>query len=227
MMYTQNKFRIVSKKAIGRDIYSFEIHCPVVAQAAMPGQFVHIRANGFTLRRPISIAGIGETTLRIVFEIRGEGTAEIARLNEGDLIDMLAPLGHGFTLNEDFRKVVLIGGGIGNLLDRLFRGFVVDYLSLSFFPPVCNFADYCITFGAVLFIIVLFTQNGDGKKALTKDTENASDLSVSETVDSSAQIAAVTDNAHTTTDSAHTVTNSTDNADTSALENTDGEADGS
>ena len=113
MMYTQNKFRIVSKKAIGRDIYSFEIHCPVVAQAAMPGQFVHIRANGFTLRRPISIAGIGETTLRIVFEIRGEGTAEIARLNEGDLIDMLAPLGHGFTLNEDFRKVVLIGGGIG------------------------------------------------------------------------------------------------------------------
>ncbi len=98
MMYTQNKFRIVSKKAIGRDIYSFEIHCPVVAQAAMPGQFVHIRANGFTLRRPISIAGIGETTLRIVFEIRGEGTAEIARLNEGDQIDMLAPLGHGFTL---------------------------------------------------------------------------------------------------------------------------------
>ena len=112
-------------------------------------------------------------------------------------------------------------------LDRLFRGFVVDYLSLSFFPPVCNFADYCITFGAVLFIIVLFTQNGDGKKALTKDTENASDLSVSEPVDGSAQIAAVADNAHTATDSTHTVTNSTDNADTSALENTDGEADGS
>ena len=123
-------------------------------------------------------------------------------------------------------SVLIIGGGIGNLLDRLFRGFVVDYLSLSFFPPVCNFADYCITFGAVLFIIVLFTQNGDGKKALTKDTENASDLSVSETVDSSAQIAAVTDNAHTATDSTHTVTNSTDNADTSALKNTDGEADG-
>ena len=112
-MYTQDKFRIVSKKAIGRDIYSFEIYCPVAAQAAVPGQFVHIRANGFTLRRPISIAGISEDTLRIVFEIRGEGTAEIAKLNEGDLIDMLAPLGHGFTLSEDFSKVVLIGGGIG------------------------------------------------------------------------------------------------------------------
>lgn len=112
-MYTQNKFRIVSKRAIGRDIYSFEIYCPDVAQAAVPGQFVHIRANGFTLRRPISIAGISETTLRIVFEIRGEGTAEIAKLNEGDLIDMLAPLGHGFTISDKFKKVVLIGGGIG------------------------------------------------------------------------------------------------------------------
>ncbi|MBP3747185.1 MAG: dihydroorotate dehydrogenase electron transfer subunit [Ruminococcus sp.] len=112
-MYFQGKFRIVSKKAVGRDIYSFEIECPLPACEAQPGQFVHIRANGFTLRRPISIAGIGDDTLRIVFEIRGEGTAEIARLNEGDQIDMLAPLGHGFTLMPEAKKVVLIGGGIG------------------------------------------------------------------------------------------------------------------
>ncbi len=52
---------------------------------------------------------------------------------------------------------LIIGGGIGNLIDRLFRGFVVDYLQLSFFPPVCNFADYCITIGAVLMVVfVLF-----------------------------------------------------------------------
>ena len=115
MKYIQDQFRIASKKAIGRDIYSFEIYCPAAAQAAVPGQFVHIRANGFTLRRPISICGIDKDkgTLRIVFEIRGEGTAEIARLNEGDLIDMLAPLGHGFTLMPEAKKTVLIGGGIG------------------------------------------------------------------------------------------------------------------
>ena len=40
---------------------------------------------------------------------------------------------------------LIIGGGIGNLIDRIFYGFVVDYISVSFFPPVCNFADYCIT----------------------------------------------------------------------------------
>ncbi len=115
MKYTQGKYIITRKTAIAKEIYSFTIQCPEVAEAAQPGQFVHIRANGFTLRRPISICGIDKEkgTLRIVFEIRGEGTAEIAKLNEGDLIDMLAPLGHGFTLMPEAKKVVLIGGGIG------------------------------------------------------------------------------------------------------------------
>lgn len=115
MKYTQGSYIICEKHAIARETYSFTINCPEVAQAAQPGQFVHIRVNGFTLRRPISICGIDKEagTLRIVFEVRGEGTAEIAKLNKGDLIDMLAPLGHGFTVNFDFKRVVLIGGGIG------------------------------------------------------------------------------------------------------------------
>lgn len=115
MKYTQGRYIITEKSAIAREVYSFTVSCPEVAAAACPGQFVHIRANGFTLRRPISICGIDREkgTLRIVFEIRGEGTAEIARLNKGDLIDMLAPLGHGFTVDNSFGKVVLVGGGIG------------------------------------------------------------------------------------------------------------------
>lgn len=50
---------------------------------------------------------------------------------------------------------LIIGGGIGNLVDRIFYGYVIDYLSLSFFPPVCNFADYCITIGTVILMIYL------------------------------------------------------------------------
>ncbi len=54
-------------------------------------------------------------------------------------------------------SALIIGGGIGNLIDRVFYGYVIDYLSISFFPPVCNFADYCITVGTVLLLIyVLF-----------------------------------------------------------------------
>ena len=115
MKYTQGKYIITDKQAIAREIYSFEISCPEVAALALPGQFVHIRVGSFVLRRPISICGIDREkgTLRIVFEIRGEVTAEIAQLNKGDVVDMLAPLGHGFTVNDSFKKVVLIGGGIG------------------------------------------------------------------------------------------------------------------
>ena len=115
MKYTQGQYIIADKTAIAREIYSFTISCPEVAAVACPGQFVHIRAKGYTLRRPISICGIDKEkgTLRIVFEIRGEGTAEIAKLNKGDLIDMLAPLGHGFTVEPSYNKEVLIGGGIG------------------------------------------------------------------------------------------------------------------
>lgn len=51
--------------------------------------------------------------------------------------------------------ILLIGGGIGNLIDRILFGYVIDYLSLSFFPPVCNFADYCITAGTILLIIYI------------------------------------------------------------------------
>ena len=51
---------------------------------------------------------------------------------------------------------MIIGGGIGNLIDRVFLGYVIDYIQLSFFPPVCNFADYCITAGTILFVIYIF-----------------------------------------------------------------------
>ncbi len=65
---------------------------------------------------------------------------------------------------------LIIGGGLGNLYERIAHGYVVDYLRLSFFPPVCNFADYCITAGTVCLIVYLlffsdFLKDGKKKKA--------------------------------------------------------------
>ena len=49
---------------------------------------------------------------------------------------------------------LIITGGIGNLIDRVFRGFVVDYLHATFIDfPVFNLADCCITIGAGLLIL--------------------------------------------------------------------------
>lgn len=66
--------------------------------------------------------------------------------------------------------ILIVGGGIGNLIDRIFYGYVIDYLSVSFFPPVCNFADYCITAGAVLLVIYLLFFSDSFKKE--KDIKN-------------------------------------------------------
>ncbi len=67
---------------------------------------------------------------------------------------------------------LIIGGGLGNLFERIFLGYVVDYLSLSFFAPICNFADYCITAGTVCLIIYLLFFSDFMKDSKKKPVEN-------------------------------------------------------
>ena len=62
-----------------------------------PDQFVHVKCgHSRLLRRPISICDWGKNRLRIVFEVRREGTAWLARRKAGDTLDVLGPLGRGF-----------------------------------------------------------------------------------------------------------------------------------
>ena len=63
--------------------------------------------------RPISICGIdGEKgTLRVVYRIAGEGTKQFSFLKAGDTLEVMGPLGNGFTMKEE--KAIIIGGGIG------------------------------------------------------------------------------------------------------------------
>ncbi len=58
---------------------------------------------------------------------------------------------------------LIVGGGLSNLIDRVFLGYVVDYIKLSFFAPVCNIADYCITAGTVLLVIYILKYSEKGK----------------------------------------------------------------
>ena len=115
MAYIQDRFIVKANSAIARDIFSMTIHCPNVAEQAQAGQFVHILPTGATLRRPISICEIDKKNgdLRIVFAVKGSGTKKISEIKQGEYVDMLAPLGHGFTVDKQLKKVVLVGGGIG------------------------------------------------------------------------------------------------------------------
>ena len=116
MAYQQMQAPILKQEALAAHIFRIVLHCPSLAAAAVPGQFVHILPLGFTLRRPISICEINKEngTLTIVFEVKGNGTQKIASLRPGETMDVLGPLGHGFTILPEAKHVVLVGGGIGN-----------------------------------------------------------------------------------------------------------------
>lgn len=66
---------------------------------------------------------------------------------------------------------LILAGGIGNLIDRLFRGgSVVDYLDVRLFSfAVFNFADCCVVVGVILFAIYLFFFDGKKKSAKQKE----------------------------------------------------------
>lgn len=83
-----------------------------------PGQFVEVKVEGSAstfLRRPISINYVDRNNNEIwlLVQLVGEGTKAMARLNEGDFLNVLFPLGNGFSVPKKGEKVLLVGGGVG------------------------------------------------------------------------------------------------------------------
>ncbi|MDO5558231.1 MAG: dihydroorotate dehydrogenase electron transfer subunit [Oscillospiraceae bacterium] len=118
MKYTQGKYILSKKQTLAKQIYDFTVLCPDIAAQAQIGQFVHILPEGkggFTLRRPISICDIDKEagTIRLVFQVKGDGTDVISQIPTGGPVDIVGPLGHGFTLTDKNDHVIIAGGGIG------------------------------------------------------------------------------------------------------------------
>ena len=84
-----------------------------------PGQFVEVRVDDSPstfLRRPISINFVDRTRneLWLLVAAIGDGTKRLARLQPGENVNCLFPLGNGFTLPDTpQKKVLLVGGGVG------------------------------------------------------------------------------------------------------------------
>ncbi|MCD8220019.1 MAG: dihydroorotate dehydrogenase electron transfer subunit [Ruminococcus sp.] len=116
MSYLQTLAPILKKESLAANIYRFVLSCPSLVESAVPGQFIHILPPSLSLRRPISICEIDQKrgTLTIVFEVKGEGTRKLSELSVGNTMDVLGPLGNGFTLLPPEKHVILVGGGIGN-----------------------------------------------------------------------------------------------------------------
>jgi dihydroorotate dehydrogenase electron transfer subunit len=85
----------------------------------LPGQFAEIRVDGSPttfLRRPISIHYVNKEGNEVWFLVQtvGDGTRQLARAKAGDVMNVMLPLGNGFTLPESTsEKLLLVGGGVG------------------------------------------------------------------------------------------------------------------
>lgn len=123
--------RVVSLVEVAPRHYKLTLQQPSIAEAARPGQFVHIlcRDGGQLdpfLRRAFSVMTTQEDCYTILFRVEGKGTAWLSQLHAGDEIDVLGPLGNGFEIlgNTPFQPV-LVGGGVGvpplvSLVNQLF-----------------------------------------------------------------------------------------------------------
>ncbi len=95
--------------------------CSTVYENAHPGQFVTLHLPGNMtplLRRPFSIHRLikekGQIIgIEILYKVVGGFTEKLTRTAPGDPIDLLGPIGNGFTISEKFQKVAFVGGGIG------------------------------------------------------------------------------------------------------------------
>lgn len=107
--------KLIYKKEIADGIFDFRVVCPEMAKDILPGQFLHIACGGNTfLRRPISICDSDGSVIRFIFEVKGEGTAELAKTEVGKEIDIMGPLGNTFVPEQiKYSNPVIIGGGIG------------------------------------------------------------------------------------------------------------------
>ena len=112
----QEKAYLRQREDIAPGITRLTLHAPEIAGTAHPGQFVMVQVNGGMdplLRRPFSIHQVTAAgNIQLLFKVVGRGTTSLARLQPGDFIDCIGPLGRGFSL-ERRGRLCLIGGGMG------------------------------------------------------------------------------------------------------------------
>jgi dihydroorotate dehydrogenase electron transfer subunit len=118
---------ILSNAEVSPGYWRMRMTAPQEFSAARPGQFVMVRVNTAIdplLRRPFGIFDVGihipvqsgaatQPFFEMLYRVVGKGTAMLSTLHETDLLDVLGPLGTGFTLGCPDEEKLIVGGGVG------------------------------------------------------------------------------------------------------------------
>lgn len=109
-----HKFKVLENRRLTHKAFLMRLSGDVSGITA-PGQFVNISLPGKYLRRPISVCDYDpvSSSLTLLYDVVGEGTYEMSRMEPGVTLDLLTGLGNGFSSPAEHRRPLLLGGGIG------------------------------------------------------------------------------------------------------------------
>lgn len=109
--------RVLENERIKENFYLLRLHAPWVADCCVPGQFVMVRseAAGWPyLNRPFSIYDSDrDSVVELLYKVVGSATALMARMGKGDSLELIGPLGRGFSPADSVSHLVAVAGGIG------------------------------------------------------------------------------------------------------------------
>jgi len=106
---------IISNDEVMPNIHLIWLESPQIAATAQPGQFIMVHCGKeCLLHRPLSIHQLAnKTKLALLFTKVGKGTRWLSQCQVGNNIDILGPLGNGFSIHPTSHNLLLIAGGIG------------------------------------------------------------------------------------------------------------------
>ncbi|MEF9841664.1 MAG: dihydroorotate dehydrogenase electron transfer subunit [Raoultibacter sp.] len=109
---------ILSNECVGPNLYLINVMLPDIASRIKPGQFVQVKLpgmEGHILRRPFSIYDVSERdgSAEILYQEVGFGTAHLHTLEAGQSLEAIGPVGQGWSVPADAKRIMLVAGGVG------------------------------------------------------------------------------------------------------------------
>lgn len=121
-MILSEETRVISHSECAPSWYRIGFEAPEPAAEAVPGQFFMLEVGGETdpfLRRPMSLHRFvrdkdgNVTGFELLYKVVGRGTELLSRVRVDETLDILGPLGHGFSVAEGASRHCIVTGGTG------------------------------------------------------------------------------------------------------------------
>ncbi|MBN1931471.1 MAG: dihydroorotate dehydrogenase electron transfer subunit [Desulfobacterales bacterium] len=117
----QEKVQILWNKKVGPLYYRIGLKSQRIHLNAKPGQFVMLHladSSAVFLRRPFSIHRLTPYNgpsegIELLYKVIGKGTQKLSMFKKGNFVDLLGPLGKGFSIPEDLHHIFIVAGGVG------------------------------------------------------------------------------------------------------------------